>query len=228
MDFPMQKYTTEQLLNVLNEIEKMHAPEYLYVSGNIDVFRKGGRVAVIGSRKATKLGRWRAAKLVKLLVDKGIVVVSGLANGIDTIAHETAINYKGKTIAVLGTPLDKNYPFKNAKLQKLIMTDYIAVSQFSVGSSIQQSNFPARNRTMALLSDVSIIVEAGAFSGCRSQGWETLRLGHPLFLLQSLINNASFEWPRKMIECGAQVLSDDTIDSLFAQIPKRYVENMEY
>lgn len=225
MKFLIQKYTSEQLLNSLNKIEKRHAPEQLFVAGNVDILRKAGRIAVIGSREATLFGQRRAAKLVKLLVDKGIVVVSGLANGIDTIVHETAINYKGTTIAVLGTPLDKNYPSKNTKLQKLIMTDHLAVSQFSVGSSIQRSNFPARNRTMALLSDVSVIVEAGEFSGCRSQGWETLRLRRPLFILQSLIDNASFEWPKKMIKCGAQVLSDDTIDNLFAQVPKRHPDD---
>ena len=101
-----------------------------------------------------------------------MIVVSGLACGIDTAAHTAAIESGGKTIAVLGTPLDDTYPQENQALQSLIMAQHLAVSQFAPGAGTQPKNFPVRNRTMALLTDATVIVEAGEKSGTVHQGWE--------------------------------------------------------
>lgn len=95
----------------------------------------------------------------------------------------------------------------NAALQRTIGERGLLVSQFAPSSVVTKGNFPQRNRTMALVSDATIIVEAGATSGTVSQGWEALRLGRPLFLLQSLVD-AGHPWPATMIEHGAFVLND--------------------
>src|SRR5438034_11768458 len=91
------------------------------------------RVAIIGSRKASAKGLSTAAHIASVLSKKGVVVVSGLAEGIDTAAHETAIREGGRTVAVLGTPLNRVYPQKNSHLQHEIMTNHLVISQFPIG-----------------------------------------------------------------------------------------------
>src|SRR5208337_1122651 len=157
----------EELLGrPLNEIEQKFAPTKLFLSMGKGTPLPGPRVAIVGSRKAS-------------------------AQGIDTAAHEAAIRQSGLTVAVLGTPLDKFYPAKNGGLQKTIMRDHWAISQFPVGYPTEPKNFVIRNRTMALISDASIIVEAGETSGSLHQGWEALRLGRPLFISKLITDNAS-------------------------------------
>ena len=112
-----------------------------------------------------------AGDIARVLTREGkAVIVSGLARGIDTAAHKAAIEAGGKTIAVLGTPLDRTYPAENKALQAEIIKNHLAVSQFRVGSEVFSSNFIRRNRVMALIADASVIVEAGESSGSLSQG----------------------------------------------------------
>ena len=101
----------------------------------------------------------------------------------------------GRTIAVLGTPIDQFYPAENEALQKKIATEQLVVSQFSSGYPITPKNFPLRNRVMALLTDATVIVEAGEKSGTVHQGWEALQLGRLLFLLESVAQDKSLTWP---------------------------------
>lgn len=216
-----QSLTPLDLLGPLNEVEQKNAPKVLYVAGDTSILDEGARVSIVGSRKASPEGLRRASKLAALLADRGIVVVSGLAEGIDTAAHTSAIKHRGRTIAVLGTPLDQVYPRQNAALQEEIMRDHLAVSQYPVGSPIQRKNFPLRNRTMALISDATVIIEAGETSGSLSQGWEALRLGRPLFLAKSVTEDPSLKWPAEMIYYGAKVLSDQTIEEFFDSLPAR-------
>src|SRR5262249_40418887 len=102
-------------------------------------------------RKASSEGLKRASFLTRALVSHKVVVVSGLAEGIDTVAHTTAMESGGRTIAVLGTPLDQAYPAANRSLQDRIASEQLLLSQFRQGSRITPKNFPIRNRTMALL-----------------------------------------------------------------------------
>ena len=198
-----REWSPEDLIGPLNEVERKNAPERLFLAGDADLLRSGRRVSVVGSRKVSPEGASRTRGLVKVLVERGITVVSGLAEGVDTAAHEMALNEGGRTIAVLGTPLDKYYPAPNRELQGRMMREHLVVSQFPVGSPFQKKNFPMRNRTMALLSDATIIVEAGEKSGTLHQGWEALRLGRPLFLLRSVAEDARLTWPSEMIRYGA-------------------------
>ena len=201
-------YTLEALLGPLNEVEEKYAPKELFVSGDLPIPLPSPRSAIIGSRKASPEGLKAASDIAKTLVRRGVIVVSGLAEGIDTSAHETTIEEGGQTIAVLGTSLDHVYPQKNALLQEIIMRHHLAISQFPTGYPTQPKNFVIRNRLMALISDASIIVEAGDTSGSLHQGWEALRLGRPLFIWKSIIENSSVIWPEKMLQYGAMILTD--------------------
>lgn len=180
----------------------------LYVKGAMEIPLPRPRVSIIGSRKASQEGLDAAETITKTLVENQTVIVSGLAEGIDTSAHRAAIDMGGKTIAVLGTPLNKVYPRKNFELQQEIMRNHLAVSQFKIGHPTKPKDFVLRNRTMALISDATIIVEAGDTSGSLHQGWETLRLGRPLFIWQSVLNNKQLTWPEKMLQYGAMELSE--------------------
>ena len=219
----IKEMTPSELLGrPLNDVERKYAPKVVYVSGRIRIPLPGPRVAVIGTRNPSHEGIYAAAAITRKLVERGVIVVSGLAKGIDTIAHKTAINAGGKTIAVLGTPLNKFYPAENRPLQELIMREHMAISQYPIGHKTKRKDFVFRNRTMALISDASIIVEAGKTSGVVSQGWETLRLGRPLFLWKLLLNK-NLGWPEKMIKYGAIILNDldeldYVIDNLFPSI----------
>jgi DNA processing protein len=144
-----------------------------------------------------------------LLVSNGVTVVSGLAHGVDTIAHTTAIERGGRTIAVLGNPLQKFYPAKNRELQKRIMKDHLAISQFPPGTVTQKFHYPQRNKLMALISHGTIIIEAGATSGTQSQAWEALRLKRPLFVMQSLAESG-LEWVQRVIDYGACVVREES------------------
>jgi DNA processing protein len=211
--------TSEQVLGQLNDVEAKYAPPELFLRGDASLLRRGPRVSIVGSRNASSEGLQRARALSRSLAEHDIIVVSGLAAGVDRAAHEAAIESGGHTIAVLGTPLDQSYPRENAELQERIGRDHLLVSQFAIGYPVQPKNFPIRNRTMALLTDATVIVEAGEKSGTLHQGWEALRLGRLLFLLESVVNDASLSWPAEMIGYGAQVLSRSNLDVVIENLP---------
>lgn len=211
--------TPADVLGALNDVEQRHAPRELYLRGNADLLTRGPRVSVVGSRKASEAGLTRARSLARALVQHDMIVVSGLAEGIDAAAHEGAIDAGGHTIAVLGTPVDQAYPRQNAGLQERIAAAHLLVSQFAPGSPVTPRNFPIRNRTMALLTDATIIVEASEKSGTVHQGWEALRLGRLLFLLESVATDSSLTWPAKMISYGAQVISRGNLEATLSDIP---------
>jgi DNA processing protein len=215
-----REMTPEELLGPLNSVEKKNAPAVLSVAGRPEIVRGAPRVSIVGSREASEDGLRRAEKLAKILVENRVTVVSGLAKGIDAAAHRGAIAAGGETVAVLGTPLDKTYPAENASLQHRIMERHLAVSQFAVGSIVRKSNFIVRNRTMALLVNASVIVEAGETSGSLSQGWEALRLGRPLFLLKSIVDRKDLKWPKEMLAYGAEILGNENEGDLLDAIPE--------
>lgn len=223
------RYSPSDLLGPLNDVERKHAPEWFFAAGETALLRGGIRVSIVGARKCTLPGWRRAKKLASQLVKEGITIVSGLAEGIDTAAHQATIEARGKTIAVLGTPLDRVYPQANRQLQHEIMANHLAVSIFSPGSRVFPSNFPKRNRIMALISDATVIVEAGETSGTIHQGWEALRLGRLLFLPKSLVEDTSLAWPGKMLRHGAQVLTDSSsITTLLPTAPDQRLESVAF
>ena len=213
--------TPEQVLGALTDVEQKNAPAQLFLAGDPNLLMQGARVSVVGSRAVSEAGVKRARILCRELVAHGITVVSGLAEGVDTIAHQTAIQCHGRTVAVIGTPLDSCYPAKNQALQDTLSREHLVVSQFALGSPFRRPNFPMRNRTMALLSDATVIVEAGEKSGTLHQGWEALRLGRLLFLMESVASDPNLSWTAEMIHYGAQVLTRDNLEVALDNLPER-------
>lgn len=217
----IESTTPEELLGFpLTEQERKYAPDRLYYKGDPTLLKSGYRVSVVGTRKASPEGLSQAAEIAQHLVSAGFVVVSGLALGIDTAAHRAAIEAGGSTIAVLGTPVDQYSTAANRHLQETIGSDHLLVSQFESGSRVGRSNFPMRNRTMALLSDATIIVEIAGSSGTEHQGWEAIRLGRIVMLSQGVIDQESASWPQKMLEYGAVPLDQDLdIEQVLSELP---------
>jgi DNA processing protein len=211
--------TVAEALGSLTDVEEKNAPKTLYLQGNREILNHGPRVSVVGSRKASPEGLKRARSLSRALVDHGVVVVSGLAEGIDAAAHTAALEAGGETFAVIGTPLDKYYPAENKELQLRLAREQLVVSQFPIGSPTTPKSFPIRNRTMALLTDATVIVEAGEKSGTLHQGWEALRLGRTLFLMDSVANDSTLSWAREMIKYGALVLTRENLREELADLP---------
>lgn len=185
----------------------------LYYQGAWDLVHSPS-IAVVGTRNATEQGVQRTRKLVKELVSDGFTIVSGLAKGIDTAAHEAAIYYGGKTIAVIGTSILDCYPPENRSLQNQIANDYLLVSQVPLLRYQQQNYqqnrffFPERNKTMSALTLATVIVEAGESSGALIQATAALKQGRRLFILDSCFQNKTLTWPQKFLSQGAIRVSD--------------------
>jgi DNA processing protein len=191
-----------ELLGPLSAVERKFAPERLYIAGKLALPLQHPRIAVVGTRQPSAEGLQTAKDLGDRLARFGIVV-SGLARGVDTAVLTAALEADGSTIAVIGTPLDRTYPPENAVLQRTIMTDHLLVTQFDPSHPIRPANFVIRNRTMALIADASIILESGDTGGSLSQGWETLRLGRPLFIHEREFEKPGLKWPTEMARYGA-------------------------
>jgi len=188
----LRAVTPEQLLGrELSGAERGYAPHELYVEGAMELPLRDPRVSVVGTRQSSPAGRDAARLLVERLVEQGVAVVSGLARGIDTVAHRAAIGRGGRTIAVLGTPLDRFYPPENRELQLRIAREHLAVSQFPPGHITRPRDFLARDRVIALIADAVVIAEAGPAGGSVFTGWATLRLGRPVRIWRDTFDNSN-------------------------------------
>lgn len=182
--------------------------ELLYFQGWWDLVESRS-VAVVGTRNPTPEGVARARRMVHELVEDDFTVVSGLAAGIDEVAHKAAIEEGGRTIAVLGTPLSHVYPKQNTDLQRQIAEEFLVISQVplkryeSQDYRINRLFFPERNATMSALTEATIIVEAGETSGSLIQATAALEQGRKLFILDSCFLNPNLSWPAKFAAKGA-------------------------
>jgi DNA processing protein len=157
-------------------------------------------VSIVGTRNASARGLERAKWLSAKLAGAGVTVVSGLAKGVDTAAHTSAISVGGKTAAVIGTALNKAYPIENALLQETIYREHLLISPFADGDAVYKSNFPERNRVMAAVSDATVIIEASDTSGTLHQAAECTRLKRWLFISQAIIDDANVKWPAQFLK----------------------------
>ena len=195
--------------------DAVHPIELLYYQGNWDLTNTPC-VAIVGTRHPTDEGARRAAKLARAFVAANFTVVSGLAQGIDTVAHRTAVEFGGRTIAVLGTPITACYPPENAALQKQIADEFLVISQVPIVRYSRQTAywnrlfFPERNVTMSALTRATVIVEAGNTSGTLIQARHALMQGRgrKLFILESCFRKAELTWPAKFLERGAIRVSE--------------------
>jgi len=158
----------------------------VFVSGHLtssDV----NSVAVVGARQASATGRRRASAIAQHLVDRNFTVVSGLAAGIDTAAHTSALSRDGRTVAVIGTGLARAYPPENHALQRDIAARCAVISQFWPDAPPSKRSFPMRNAVMSGLALATVVVEASHTSGARMQARLALGQGRPVFLLRDLV-----------------------------------------
>ena len=185
-----------------------HPIELLYYRGAWEI-TETRCIAVVGSREASEDGIRRAARLARELVDRGFTVVSGLAKGVDSAAHNAAIERGGRTISVVGTPLGVCYPKENFELQETIARQHLLISQVPVLRYARQAPpqnrlfFPERNATMSALTEASIIVEAGDTSGTLTQARAALHQGRKLFILDSCFQRTDITWPTRFEAEGA-------------------------
>ncbi len=187
--------------------------ELLYYRGFWDLVETRC-IAVVGTRKPSQEGIKQARELVQYLVREQWTVVSGLAEGIDTIAHRTTLEEGGNTIAVIGTPICDIYPKKNEALQNRIAAEHLVISQVPVlryHQQIYKQNrlfFPERNITMSALTEGTIIVEAGNTSGTLIQAKAAIQQGRKLFIMDRCFRNPELTWPHKLEEHGAIRVKD--------------------
>jgi DNA processing protein len=170
-------------------------PPLLFLAGELTSADDRG-VAVVGSRQATSRGIRAARAVVWRLLEEGYTVISGLAAGIDTAAHETALDAGGRTVAVVGCGLDHSYPPENARLQRRIGAEGAVVSPFWPEVPPSRRTFPMRNGVMAGLSLATVIVEATAASGTRIQARAALTEGRPVLLLPGVLEQ---DWGAELV-----------------------------
>lgn len=163
-------------------------------------------VAVVGTREATPEGMERAGQLAAALTEAGVTVLSGLARGIDTAAHQATLDAGGRTIAVMGTGISLVYPKENTGLADRIAATGAVVSQFWPDTPPRTDTFPRRNVVTSGLSQGTAVVEASATSGAKMQARLALQHGKRVFLLSSLVQER--EWARSYLDRGAVEVKD--------------------
>jgi len=208
-----QSYHTNLLINGTFDYPKRlldakEPVELLYYTGNLQYLHTRC-IAIVGTRNPTGKGLATAAELTKKLVADDFTIVSGLAMGIDTQAHSSALAAGGRTIAVIGTPLNKVYPEENAALQDRIAREHLLISQVPFFRYTQQTYvgnklfFPERNKTMSALTDATLIIEAGETSGTLIQARAALDQKRKLLIWEDCFLNKEITWPSRFVEKGA-------------------------
>lgn len=140
-------------------------PLFLFYKGNIELLSKNKMISIVGTRRSTKYGELCCERVVKDLVDGDVVIISGLALGIDSVVHREVLKYKGNTIAVLGCGIDIYYPKTNIKLRDEIEKKGLLISEFPLGTIPAPKNFPIRNRIIAGLARGTVVVESSLKGG---------------------------------------------------------------
>jgi len=194
-------------------------PKSLYAIGVIPDLPM---IAIVGTRKPTDYGRQISYQLSSQLAKAGFCVVSGMALGVDAIVHKAAIEAGGKTIAVLGSGLDKPYPISNHGIYKEIASGAGAViSEYPLGTQAYKQNFPARNRIIAGLSLATIVTEADAKSGSLITANFALQANRTVMAVPGNISSPRSAGPNNLIKNGAQLITNiaDVLAILGLQLP---------
>lgn len=211
-----------KIITILDENYPKHLlyiddkPNVIYMKGEI-LEEDNLAISIVGSRKSTSYGKWAAEKFSKELVELGVTIISGLANGIDTIAHRTALENNGRTIAVLGTGIDKTYPARNKQLYKDIEDSGAVITEFPIGTQPFAYNFPQRNRIISGLSLGIIVIEAQEKSGSLITATHASNQGKDVFALPGNINSVFSQGTNRLIRDGARPLLeiDDIIEEIY-------------
>jgi len=207
---------------VPSQQERLESKDELWCVGDTSLVAQKC-VAIVGTREVSADGRARSRRLARELALAGVVVVSGLAKGVDTEALTAAIEAGGRVVAVIGTPIDKAYPAENKALQERIYREHLLVSQFAPGERVFPSNFPERNKLMAALSDATAIIEAGDTSGTLHQAAECVRLGRVLFIAKNVVDDPTLQWPKRFLPeptVKTLVATEDVLRAIGAASPE--------
>ena len=193
-------------------------PLILYVRGDPEVLSRPG-IAVVGTRHPTPYGSGMAERLAIDLSARGLVILSGMARGVDTAAHRGALAAKGKTVAVFGTGVDVPYPKENTRLAEQILTQGGAlISEFPLGTFAAPQNFPIRNRIISGMSVGVLVVEAAEYSGTRITARCALEQNRDVFAVPGNVTNKNSWGPNTLIKQGAKLVA--TWEDVWEELPE--------
>jgi DNA processing protein len=189
----------------LKEIDQ--PPPVLYIRGNLTDDDQWA-VAIVGTRRITAYGRQIAEEIAGSLALNGITIVSGLARGADAVAHQAALNNRGRTLAILGNGVDRIYPPEHRRLAEQIMAQGALISDYPPGTAPEATNFPPRNRIISGLAQAVIVVEAGEKSGALITAAFAIEQGRELFAVPGNIHAPRSKGTNLLIREGAHILLD--------------------
>lgn len=199
----------------LSDLEQ-HVPTSLWMRGRDDVLAVRPRVAIVGTRRATSYGLRVTRELATAVARAGACVVSGLAAGIDGSAHRAALEVDGATVAVLGTGIDRVFPVGHRKLQEDIGTRGVLLSELEREETGRSFTFPQRNRIIAALASVTVVVEAPLRSGALGTADIALKLGRSVAAVPGPIDQPQSVGSNLLIQQGAQIIT--SVEDLLALI----------
>lgn len=195
------------------------APAWLFGLGDVDLLNIPA-IAMVGSRNPSMAGAETARDFARSLAGAGLVIVSGLATGIDAAAHSGALDARGMTIAVTGTGLDRIYPARNRKLGHAIAERGLMISEFALGTPAARGHFPRRNRIIAGLATGTLVVEAALRSGSLITARQSLEAGREVFAIPGSIHNPLARGCHQLIRSGAKLVetADDVLEEIAPQL----------
>lgn len=196
-------------------------PPVLYVKGEIKP-EDNHAIAVVGARRCSHYGRMSAERLASQIARIGLTVVSGLARGIDTAAHQGALSAGGRTIAVLGSGLDRLYPAENKKLADKIAASGAVITEFALGTTPQKTNFPLRNRVISGLSLGVVVIEAARRSGSLITAAIALEQGRTVFAMPGRIDSYASKGTHALIKDGAKLV--ESLEDICEEFPYLFPE----
>lgn len=182
-----------------------YSPVILFAKGDINLLKHKSKISMVGTREPTFYGKKVAQELSERLAEQGIVIVSGMARGIDTFCHLGALRC-GKTIAILGCGVDVVYPKENYKLYNQIIQNGCVISEFLPNTLPEKANFPQRNRIIAMLSPCLVVIEAATKSGTFSTVDFALEQGREVFAVPGNITSLKSSGTNKLIKEGARII----------------------
>jgi DNA processing protein len=193
-------------------------PLVLYVRGNVNVLAQPG-IAVVGTRHPTPYGSGMAERLAIDLTARGLIIISGMARGVDSAAHRGAIAAKGKTVAVFGTGVDVPYPKENTRLaDQILALGGALISEFPIQTFPAPQNFPIRNRIISGMSTGVLVVEAAEYSGTRITARCALEQNREVFAVPGNVTNKNSWGPNTLIKQGAKLVA--TWEDVWEELPE--------
>lgn len=204
-------------------IEIDQPPPVLYYLGELKESDQWA-VAIVGTRRVTAYGRQVAEEIARGLARNGITVISGLARGIDSIAHQASLESGGRTLAVLGSGVDQIYPPEHRKLAQQIIAQGAVISDYPPGTPPESANFPPRNRIISGLAQAVVVVEAGQKSGALITAAFAAQQGRPVFAVPGQLYAPQSIGPNKLIQNGAYIYTElkDILETLQLDFIEQY------